>query len=423
MPSPPAPAMAKSWRATPDTNFTSSLFFDDEEETEDLLRSACKPTPETAFDPVIVEDAEEEETMDAAGSNRFGVFPIVEDDDSDDDEANRVSVPSAIMQPPSFVLFPVAEDVEPGDASQKSQSVASPAPMLDAFCFNPFADEDDQVNVQGVPAPFTNPASRASSELSSHSHGTSLTSESAESPQTSLTSISAFDFPTFFSPLCEAPVDPFEDGYLIWLETIQSTPNILSIVPRMIAMGISSPSNAYIMARIAARLAFDDDYPFAAQLGWETVRRFRAYWQPDGKWLLECVPCLRSSSSSSPGAALAIFVAYLLQFHIITPRDAHNCLAHILSLPHHSHSPCASVILTTVRALVEHSAQALVDWLEGEELTLLLFREVGEWGREDLNAHLWPADEKCAALIKDIQVDLYEKLLLIWNDQPGTGIA
>ncbi|KAK6971678.1 hypothetical protein R3P38DRAFT_3141463, partial [Favolaschia claudopus] len=416
--SPPAPAMAQSWGAIPNTNL-AWFFYDDEEETEALLRSACQPTPETAFDPVIVEDADEEETMDAAGSNRFGVFPIVEDDD--DDEANRVSVPSAIMQPPSFVSCPVTEELKPRDASQRSKSVASPAPMLDAFCFNPFADEDDQVNGQGVPARFTNPASRASSELSSHSHGTSLTSESAESPQTSLTSISASDFPTFFSPLCEAPLDPFEDGYLIWAQRIQNTPNILSLVPRMIAMGISSPSNAYIMARIAARLALDDYYSFAVQIGWETVRRFMAYWQPDGKWLLECVPCLQSSSSSSPGAALATFLAYLLQFNIITPMDAHNCLSHILSLPHHSHSPCASVILTTVHALVKHSAQALVDWLDGEELTLLLFSKVGEWASETFDAHLWAADERCAGLIKDIQINLYDKLLILWNDQPGNG--
>ncbi|KAK7000192.1 hypothetical protein R3P38DRAFT_3057567 [Favolaschia claudopus] len=421
--SPPVPAIAQSWGAIPNTNLPW-FFFDDEGETEALLRSACNPTPETAFDPVIVEDAEEEEegksvAMNAAGSNRFGVFPMVEEEDEED----PVPAPSTIMQPPSFVSSPFTEDVAPRDTSQKSQSVASPAPMLAAFCFNPFADEDDQVNVHDVPAPFTTPVSRASSELSSHSPGASLTSESAESPQTSLTSISASDFPTFFSPLCEAPVDPFEERYLIWLETIRNTPNILSIVSRMIDIGISSPCNAYIMARIAARLASDDDYSFAAQLGWETVRRFMEYWQPDGKWLLECVPCLQSSSSSSPGAALGIFLAYLLQFRIITPMEAHNCLAHILCLPHRSHSPCASVILTTVRALVAHSAQALVDWLEGEELTLLLFREVGAWTREDLNAHFWSADEKAAGLIKAIQVNLYEKLLLIWNDQPGTGIA
>ncbi|KAK7000273.1 hypothetical protein R3P38DRAFT_3057782 [Favolaschia claudopus] len=423
--SPPAPAMAQSWGAIPNANL-AWFFYDDEEETEALLRSACKPTPETAFDPVIVEDADEEEegksvAMDAAGFNRFGVFPIVEDED--DEDQKPVTVASDVMQPQSFVSPPFTVDVEPRDSSQKSQSVASPAPTLDGFRFNPFADEDEQVNVQDVPAPFTNSASCASSELSSHSPGASLTSESAESPQTSLTSISASDFPTFFSPLCEAPADPFEEGYLSWLKRIQTNPNILSIVPRMIAMGSSSPSNAYIMARIAARLASDDYYSFAAQLGWETVRRFMAYWQPDGKWLLECVPCLQSSSSSSPGAALAIFVAYLLQFHIITPMDAHNCLSHILSLPHHSHSPCASVILTTVRALVEHSAQALVDWLDGEELTLLLFSKVGEWASETFDAHLWAADERCAGLIKDIQLDLYEKLLLIWNDQPGTGIA
>ncbi|KAK6974912.1 hypothetical protein R3P38DRAFT_578125 [Favolaschia claudopus] len=415
MPSPPA----QSWGGIPNTNFLPWFYFDEEEETEALLRSACTPTPESAFDPVIVEDAEEEErksvAMEGAGSDRFGVFPIVEEEDEED--LKPLAVASDVMQPQPLVSPSFTVDVE------QSQSVASPAPILDVFCFNPFADEDDQVNVHDVPAPFTDSASRASSELSPHSQGSSLASEFVMSPETSLTSISACDFPAFYSPLCEAPVDPFEDGYLIWLRTIQNTPNILSLIPRMIAMGISSPSNAYGMARIAARLAFDDNYSFAAQLGWETVRRFMEYWQPDGKWLLECVPCLQSPSSSSPGAALATFLAYLLQFNIITPTDAHNCLSHILSLPHHSHSPCASVILTAVRALVEHSAQGLVDWLEGEELTLLLFREVGEWGREDLNADLWAADGKCAALIKDIQVDLYEKLSIIWNDQPGTGIA
>ncbi|KAK6966842.1 hypothetical protein R3P38DRAFT_3245370 [Favolaschia claudopus] len=418
---PPDSSMAQFWGEIPNLNSTSSCSFDDTEEANSAMTSFCQSTPESLLDSVVVEDSAEEDgnvPSDGAGDEPwpFAFFPVVEHDDADAERS--LSVASDATQLELSVFAPFAED-----GAGKFPLVTSSPPKT-SFIFNPFSDEDDDVNSQSAPGQFADAASRCSSALSSYLHDGSPAFKSAESAETSLTSISASDFPSFYSPLCEAPVDPLEECYLVWVDIIHRTPDVLSLVTNMIDIGVMSPSNAYIMARIAARLAFQDHYPFAAQLGWEAVRRFVQYWQDDGKWLLECLPCTRASSSVyPPGAGFAIFLAHLLQHSFISPLDAHTCLSHILSLPHHSHSPCAAVILTAVRAFIQHSSYALVDWLDGEEFTLRLFHLVGWRERDNLDQYLWAPDEKCAGLIKDIHVALYEKLLVLWNGQPGTGVA
>ncbi|KAK7049183.1 hypothetical protein R3P38DRAFT_2872970 [Favolaschia claudopus] len=387
------------------------------------MTSVCQSTPESLLDPVVVEDLQNEEgkvvASDGAGDESwpFAFFPVVEYDDAGTE--GSLSVASNATQLEQFGFAPFAEE----DDDKKPQLGTGYTPG-DSFIFNPFSDEDDDVNSQRAPGQFADAASRCSSALSSYLHDGSSTFKSAESAEASLTSMSASDFPSFYSALCEAPVDPLEECYLVWVDIIHQAPDVLSLVTNMIDIGVMSPSNAYIMARVAGRLAFQDHYPFAAQLGWEAVRRFIQYWQDDGKWLLECLPCTRASSSVyPPGAGFAIFLAYLLQHSFISPLDAHTCLSHILSLPHHSHSPCAAVILTAVRAFIQHSSHALVDWLDGEEFTLRLFHMVGERDRVNLDKYLWAPDEKCAGLIKDIHVALYERLLVLWNEQPANGVA
>ncbi|KAK7000306.1 hypothetical protein R3P38DRAFT_2797568 [Favolaschia claudopus] len=419
---PPDSSTAEFWGDIPNLNSTSSCFSDDTEEANSVMTSFCQSTPKSLLDSVVVEDSAKEEgnvmASDTAGTEPwpFAFFPVVEQDDADAERS--LSVASDATQLELSVFGPFAED-----GAGKLPLVTSSPPRT-SFIFNPFSDEDDDVNSQGAPGQSTDAASPSPSVFSSYLHGDSSTSEYAESPETSLTSISASGFPSFYSPLCEAPVDPLEDDYLVWVDRIHKATDVLSLVTSIIDTGIRSPSNAYTMARIAARLAFQDHYPFAAQLGWEAVRRFIHYWQDDGKWLLECLPCTRASSSVyPPGAGFAIFLAHLLQHSFISPLDAHTCLSHILSLPHHSHSPCAAVILTAVRAFIQHSSYALVDWLDGEEFTLRLFHLVGWRKRDNLDQYLWAPDEKCAGLIKDIHVALYEKLLVLWNGQPGTGVA